>query len=142
AFFGGGHELIIAAPHFARDGHDARQLFSSGEMTREEHFQYFKFTIDAMSDIFASNRYIRYISIFQNWLSPAGASFDHLHKQLVGLDDWGASIRHQIEMIRQDRNIYNQNAANLAAMHNLIFAENEHAIAFAGIGHRHPTIEI
>ncbi|MDP4197948.1 MAG: DUF4921 family protein [Bacteroidota bacterium] len=142
AFFGGGHELVIAAPHFTRDATDATQLFSSGDMTPEEHHQYFKFTIDAMSDIFASNRYIRYISVFQNWLAPAGASFEHLHKQLVGIDDWGASIKHQIDMLRLDPNVYNSLAANLLSMHNLIFAENEEAVAFAGIGHRHPTIEV
>lgn len=142
AFFGGGHELIIAEPHFARGAFATDQLFSSGAMTHQEHYQYFKFTVDAMSDMFASNRYIRYISVFQNWLAAAGASFDHLHKQLVGIDDWGASIRHQIDLLRQEPNIYNELAANLLSMHNLIFAENEHAIAFAGIGHRHPTMEI
>jgi galactose-1-phosphate uridylyltransferase len=142
AFFGGGHELIIAAPHFRNGAKDASELFSSGDMTPEEHFQYVRFTIDAMTDIFAANRYIRYISVFQNWLPPAGASFDHLHKQLVGIDDWGASIRHQIDMLRQDPNIFNELGVNLAGMQNLIFAENEHAVAYAGIGHRHPTIEI
>ena len=142
AFFGGGHELIIASPHFVDGAKDATELFSSGSMTAEEHFQYVKFTIDSMVDMFAANRYIRYISIFQNWLAPAGASFDHLHKQLVGIDDWGASIRHQIDMLRADPNIYNELGANLSSMHNLTFAENDHAIAFAGIGHRHPTIEI
>src|ERR1039458_6786762 len=142
SFFGGGHEIIIAAPHFKPGATDAGEHFSSGDMTPEEHFQYFRFTIDAMSDIFATNRYIRYISVFQNWLAPAGASFDHLHKQLVGIDDWGASIRHQVDMLREDPNIYNELGANLAGMQNLIFAENDHAIAYAGIGHRHPTIEI
>lgn len=142
AFFGGGHELIITEPHFRQNAQDVSELFSSGDMTPEEHYQYFRFTIDAMIDIFAANRYIRYISVFQNWLPPAGASFDHLHKQLVGIDDWGASIRHQVDMLRQDPNIYNELGANLAGMQNLIFAENEHAVAWAGIGHRHPTIEV
>jgi galactose-1-phosphate uridylyltransferase len=142
AFFGGGHEVVIAKPHFAPGAVLDNQLFSSGEMSPEEHYQYFRFTIGAMQDIFASNRYIRYISIFQNWLAPAGASFDHLHKQLVGLDDWGSSIRHQVDMLRIDSNVYNEFGANLAAMHNLVFAENDWAIAFAGIGHRHPTLEI
>ena len=142
AFFGGGHELVIGNPHFLSNAGNDSQLFSSGDLTPEEHHQYFKFTIDSMIDIFASNRYIRYISVFQNWLAPAGASFDHLHKQLVGIDDWGASIRHQLDMLRQDPNIFNELGANLVGMHNLIFAENENAIAFAGIGHRHPTIEI
>jgi galactose-1-phosphate uridylyltransferase len=142
AFFGGGHELVIGNPHFTPNAANNSQLFSSGDLTPEEHHQYFKFTIDSMIDIFASNRYIRYISVFQNWLAPAGASFDHLHKQLVGIDDWGASIRHQLDMLRQDPNVFNELGANLVGMHNLIFAENENAIAFAGIGHRHPTIEV
>ena len=142
AFFGGGHEIVIANPHFIGNASDNSQLFSSGDFTPEEHHQYFKFTIDSMIDIFASNRYIRYISVFQNWLASAGASFDHLHKQLVGIDDWGTSIRHQLDMLRQDPNVFNELGANLVGMHNLIFAENENAIAFAGIGHRHPTIEI
>lgn len=142
AFFGGSHELIMAAPHFRADASTTDDLYSSSTMTADEHYQYFKFTVDAMTEIFAANRYIRYISVFQNWLAPAGASFDHLHKQLVGIDDWGASIRHQLDLLRQDPNIYNELSANLAAMHNLVFAENESAIAFAGIGHRHPTIEI
>lgn len=142
AFFGGSHELIIANQHFLPDATHDDQLFSSGDMTMEQHFQYFKFTVNAMTSILSRNQYARYISVFQNWLAPAGASFDHLHKQLVGLDEWGASIRHQVEMLRQDINVFNQYGANLAAMHNLIFAENESAIAFVGIGHRHPTLEI
>jgi galactose-1-phosphate uridylyltransferase len=142
AFFGGGHELIIARKHFEDGATNTSQLFSASGMTQDEHYQYVRFTVDTMTSIFDSNHYIRYISVFQNWLAPAGASFDHLHKQLVGLDDWGASIRHQIDMLRTDPNIYNQYAANLAAMLNLIIAENDSAIAFVGIGHRHPTIEI
>ena len=142
AFFGGSHELIIANPHFAPGATHDDQLFSSGDMTDDMHFQYFKFTVNAMTSIFARNQYARYISVFQNWLAPAGASFDHLHKQLVGLDEWGASIRHQTEMLRQDINVFNQFGANFAAMHNLVFAENDAAIAFVGIGHRHPTLEI
>jgi galactose-1-phosphate uridylyltransferase len=142
AFFGGSHELVIANQHFLPNATHDDQLFSSGDMTPEQHFQYFKFTVNAMTSIFERNQYARYISVFQNWLAPAGASFDHLHKQLVGLDEWGASIRHQTDMLRLDINVFNQYGANLAAMHNLIFAENDSAIAFVGIGHRHPTLEI
>jgi len=142
AFFGGGHELVIARRHF-KDGavYDA-ELYSSGEMTIEEHFRYFKFTVEAIKDITYTNRYVRYISVYQNWLRPAGASFDHLHKQLVSLDEWGASIQNQIKMLREDPNVYNEYGANFAAHHNLVFAENDFAIAYAGIGHRYPTIEI
>lgn len=141
-FFGGCHELIIARKHFREGAVTASDLSASGDLTDDEHFRYFTLTIDAIRDIIASNRYVRYVSVFQNWLRPAGASFDHLHKQLVSLDEWGASIQNQVKMLREDPNVYNEFGANFAAHHNLVFAENDHAIAYAGIGHRYPTIEI
>jgi galactose-1-phosphate uridylyltransferase len=142
AFFAGGHEQIIAKRHYKPGAQSTGDLYSSGEMTEDEHFQYFRMTIDAMRDITLNNRYVRYVSVFQNWLQPAGASFDHLHKQLVAVDEWGASISNQIKMLRDDPNAFNDLAANFAAHHNLVFAENEFAIALVGIGHRYPTIEI
>ncbi len=142
AMFGGVHEMIIARRHYKDNAEHDTDLFSSGEMTLEEHYQYFKMTIEAKRDVMNSNKYVRYISVFQNWLRPAGASFDHLHKQLVAIDDWGASIYRQTKMIREDPNIYNYLGANFAAQKNLVFAENDYAIAYAGIGHRFPTIEI
>ncbi len=142
AFFGGSHEMIIARRHYKPDAKLTSDLYSSGEMTLEDHYQYFKFTIDAMRDVTYANKYVRYISVFQNWLRGAGASFDHLHKQIVALDEWGSSIENQTKMIREDPNVYNQFGANFAAHHNLVFAENDFAIAYAGIGHRFPTIEI
>lgn len=142
AFFGGGHELIIARHHHKAGAEWDTDLFSSGEMTPDEHFYYFLFTIDALKDIYANNRYIRYVSVFQNWLKGAGASFDHLHKQLVGLDSWSVSIEAQIQMLRVDPNIYNEYGPNFAAHYNLVFAENEHAIALAAIGHRYPTLAV
>ncbi|HTX17570.1 MAG TPA: DUF4921 family protein [Bacteroidota bacterium] len=142
AFFGGCHEIIIGRKHFVDGAKYETQLHSSGEMTPEEHFQYFRFTVDAMRDMLSYNRYVRYISVFQNWLRPAGASVDHLHKQLVGLDEWGNSMLMQIQMLRDDPNIFNELGANFAAQYNLVFAENDYAIACVGIGHRYPTLEI
>lgn len=141
-FFGGGHELIVSKHHFKENAEYDADLKSSGDMTPEEHYMYIKFTIDAKEDIYLSNRYVRYVSVFQNWLRPAGASFDHLHKQLVALDEWGNTIAEQTEMIRKDPNVFNAYGANLAGMMNLNIAENDYAIAYAGIGHRYPTIEI
>ncbi len=142
SFFAGCHELIIARRHYIDNAEWTSDLCSSGELTQDEHYWYFKFTIDAMVDIMSSNRYVRYIAVFQNWLRPAGASFDHLHKQLVGLDAWGATIERQIAMVRENPNVYNEYAVNFAGYHNLVFAENENAIAFAGFGHRFPTVSI
>lgn len=142
SFFGGGHELIIAKHHYKQNAEWDADLHSSGEMTPEEHYRYIDFTIEAKENIYLSNRYVRYVSVFQNWLRPAGASFDHLHKQLVALDEWGNTITDQTEMIRKDPNVFNTYGANLAGMLNLIIAENDYAIAYAGIGHRYPAIEI
>src|SRR5581483_1023991 len=47
AFFAGGHELIVAARHFAEGATHDSQLCSSGEMTPDQHFRYFQFTIEA-----------------------------------------------------------------------------------------------
>ncbi|ACF14556.1 conserved hypothetical protein [Chloroherpeton thalassium ATCC 35110] len=142
AFFGGSHELIIAKRHYIDKARYDTQLYSSGEMTPEEHYQYFKFTTEALSDIYTNNRYVRYVSVFQNWLKLAGASFDHIHKQLVGLDSWSLSIENQIQMVRDNPNIFNEYGPNFAIHHNLVFAENNYAIAYAAIGHRYPTIAI
>jgi galactose-1-phosphate uridylyltransferase len=142
SFFGGCHELIIARDHYTDDAETETDLRSSGQLTPEEHSYYFRMSVASMKGIMLRNRYVRYVSVFQNWLKPAGASFDHLHRQLVGLDEWGASISRQVKMLKDDPNVFNEYGANFAAMYNLVFAENDHAIAFVGIGHRYPTIEI
>lgn len=142
AFFGGGHELIIGHRHFVDGATHDSELASSGTLSPEEHYRYLRFTIDALRDIYLENRYVRYVAVFQNWLTPAGASFDHLHKQLVAIDDRGAYNDMEIRLARANPNIYNEVAVNFAAYHNLVFAENDHAVAFAGFGHRFPTLEI
>ncbi len=140
AFFGGGHELIIPERHTLL--HDQTKVFSSGDMTPEEHYRYFCFTIDGIRDIFAHIRYAPYVSVFQNWLPEAGTSVEHLHKQLVAIDDRGVAIRRELKQLRRNKNAYNDDAANFAAYRNLMLAENDHAIAFVDIGHRYPTVAI
>ena len=142
AFFGGAHEVIPGGRHFRLGAQWDNELYSSGEMTTEEHYRYMRFTIDAMVDIYANNRYVRYVTIFQNWLQPAGASFDHLHKQLVGLDEWGAAIQAEVDLVRKNPKIYNESIVNFSAHYNLVFAENDHAIALSEFGHRYPTLAI
>jgi galactose-1-phosphate uridylyltransferase len=142
SFFGGGHELIVARRHFVPGAEFDNQLASSGTLSPEEHYQYMRFTIEAVRDIYVSNRYVRYVAVFQNWLKPAGASFDHLHKQLVAIDERGAQNELEVRLARTNPNIYNEAAVNFAAYRNLVIAENDHAIAFAGFGHRYPTLEV
>ncbi|MFH0795322.1 MAG: DUF4921 family protein [bacterium] len=142
ALFSGGHDLVIAGRHYREGAEFDSDLYSSGDMTPEEHYQYFNFTIEAAKDLCENNRYVRYISIFQNWLAEAGASFNHLHKQIVSLDEWGTSVESEVDLTYQNPNIYNEYAANFAGYHNLVFAENEQAIAFVSIGHRSPTLAV
>ena len=142
AFFGGGHELIVAQRHYKPGARYEVELCSSGELTPEEHYRYFTFTIEAMKNIVEDNRHVRYVSVFQNWLSNPGASFDHLHKQLVAIDEWGVAIEREIARFRGNRNYYNAMGPNFAGYHNLVFAENDYAIAYVEIGRRYPTIAV
>ena len=142
AFFGGGHEVIIARRHFVDGATHNRQLASSGTLTPEEHYQYLRFTIDAARELYVHNRYVRYVAVFQNWLNPDAASFDHLHKQLVAIDERGVQNEIELQRVRANPNLYNEAAVNFAAYRNLVVAENDHAIAYAGFGHHYPTLEI
>jgi len=141
-FFGGGHDVIVARRHFVDGATDDTQVASSGTLTPEEHYQFMAFTIEGARALYATNRYARYVAVFQNWLKPAGASFDHLHKQLVAIDERGAQHEATLEQLRVNPNLFNEHAVNYASYKNLVIAENDHAIMFAGFGHRYPTIEI
>ncbi|WP_080794189.1 DUF4921 family protein [Corynebacterium pacaense] len=141
-YFAGGHDVIIARRHFTDDAVDDSQLASSGTLTPEEHAAFIRFTVDGIRDLYKRNRYAPYVVAFQNWLKPAGASFDHLHKQLVAIDERGNQSNLEIANLRQNPNMYNEWAVDYAGYQNLIIAENDHAVAFAGFGHRYPTLEI
>ncbi|NLT30495.1 MAG: DUF4921 family protein [Propionibacterium sp.] len=141
-FFGGGHDVIVARRHYVDGATTDDELAGSGTLTPEEHYRYIKFTARATESLYAQNRYVRYVAVFQNWLKPAGASFDHLHKQLVAIDERGVQNEHELQVVRHNANIYNEAATNYAGYQNLVIAENDHAIAFAGFGHRYPTLEI
>ena len=142
SFFAGGHELIIGKRHFIEGAENSSQKASSGALTPEEHYQFINFTINALKDIYLTNRYVRYVTVFQNWLNQAGASFDHLHKQLVAIDGISASNAAEFRMARDNPNMYNDFAVNYAGYQNLVFAENDYAVAFADFGHRYPSLAI
>lgn len=142
AFFGGCHDLIVFGRHYPPGAQYDSQLCSSGELTQEEHYQYFQFTIRGIRDILDNNRYTRYVIAFQNWRMAAGASFDHLHKQLVALDEWGTFMDREVELANRNPNIYNEMVANFASYSNRVIAENDHAILFVDVGHRFPTVAV
>ena len=141
-FFGGCHELLIGRKHFVAGAESHHELCSSGELSPDEHYQYLLLAVDTLLDIYRQNPFVRYISVFQNWLKPAGASFDHLHKQLVGLDEWGVQMSSETESLRGNPNLYNELGSNFAIYNSLLIAENDYAMAFTEIGHRFPTVAI
>ena len=141
-FFGGGHDLIVARRHFIDGATHDSQLASSGTLSVDEHERFVSYTIESTRMAYDINRYARYVAVFQNWLKPAGASFDHLHKQLVTIDERGAQHEATLARLRGNANLFNEAGPNYAARRNLVIAESAHAVAFAGFGHRYPTIEI
>lgn len=140
-FFASTHDVIVGRRHYVDGATRSDQLASSGALTPTEHREYLDLTIDAMAELYATNPHVRYVAAFQNWLKPAGASFDHLHKQIVGIDEFGTSTDLDIDAARRDPRVFEELIA-YARSHDLVVAENAHAIAFAGFGHRYPSIEI
>ena len=141
-YFASNHQVVVARRHFVDGATDDSQLAGSGTLTPDEHHAYVRLTLDAARDLYRDNTHARYVSIFQNWLRPAGASFDHLHKQLVAIDELGAQMRWETDRLRREPNLYEQWGVGYAAEQGLVIACTRSAVAFAGVGHRFPSIEI
>lgn len=141
-FFGGFHDVVVARRHYVDGATREDQLAGSCTLTPEEHRQYIDFTVGAIQWMFEMNPLIRNVAGFQNWLSPAGASFDHLHKQVVGFDALGPRREEEIARLASDPDVFQHAILDPVTAHRLQVAENDHAIAFVGIGHRYPAIEV
>jgi galactose-1-phosphate uridylyltransferase len=140
--FAASHDVIIARRHLVDGAQYADELAGSGTLTPTEHHEYLTFTIDAMQDLYGSRRGVAYVTAFQNWLRPAGASFDHLHKQVVALDELGPQMERERLLLRDDPELFNRRVIEPALRHGLVVARNEHAVAIAGVGHRYPALEV
>ena len=140
--FAGNHQVIVARRHFVDGATDDSQLSSSGTLTAEEHCAYTGLAIRAMRDLYRDNPAARYVSVFQNWLRPAGSSFDHLHKQVVAIDEFGAQLTREAGRLREEPDLYARWGTEYAAEQGLLIAHTASAVAFAGVGHRYPSIEV
>lgn len=140
-FFSGGHDVIIARRHFIDDATDASQLAGSGTLTPEEHYQYLRMTTAGIEDLYSLDPAVKYVVAFQNWLKPAGASFDHLHKQLVAIDERAVQTNAEIDRIRQHPEIY-ADIMQVVATRQLLVAQNDYGIVIAGFGHRYPGLAV
>lgn len=137
-----GHQLVIPRRHHVPGATMSDQLASAGELTVAEHRTYVRLSIEAMAGLYADNPAARYVSVFQNWLRPAGASFEHLHRQLVAIDEVGEHVEAAARQLELDPAAFNHLALDVAVRERLLVAANEHAVAFAGFGHRYPSIEV
>ncbi|OFE15420.1 DUF4921 domain-containing protein [Humibacillus sp. DSM 29435] len=140
--FAGNHQVIAARRHYLDGATDDSQLASSGTLTPEEHCQYTAFAVSAMHDLYRGNPHARYVAVFQNWLRPAGASFDHLHKQIVAIDELGAQLEREAVRVQSEPDLYARWGAGYAAEQGLVVARTPTAVAFAGVGHRYPSLEV
>lgn len=140
--FGGSHDLVVAGRHVTTTPGGNGAPLGAGDLRPEEHAAYLDLTIRAVEDLHAQNPHVRYVVTFQNWLHAGGASFDHLHKQLVGIDGWGAILENEARLAREDPGIYNEAVVDRASQWGLVLAENDHAILLVDLGHRHPTLGV
>lgn len=140
--FAANHQVIIARRHYAAGATDDSQLVGSGQLTPEEHWKYVDFAIRAMRDLYRDNEFARYVSVFQNWLSPAGASFDHLHKQVVAIDELSVQTVLEAARLSEEPDLYARWGEAYAAERGLVVASTPSAVAFVGVGHRYPSLEI
>ncbi|AXE37594.1 DUF4921 family protein [Acidipropionibacterium virtanenii] len=141
-FFAGGHDVVLARRHYADDATTTAGLAGSGTLSVLEHRAFIAATVATMGNLYASNPEARYVAAFQNWLKPAGASFDHLHKQLVAIDDIGHSNDEVLSRATGDPAMFNRWGPDFAIGHNHILAANDDAVAFVGFGHRYPSVEV
>lgn len=140
--FGGTHDVVVARRHFLDDATQDDELASCGDLSPDEHHAYLLLTIDTAHRLARANPGVRQVVVFQNWLRPAGASFDHLHRQLVAIDQVGPRTVRELALLAADPQLLTAAVLDPAARARLVIAENAHAIAIAGVGHAHPTIEV
>lgn len=142
AFFGGSHDLIVSGRHYQDAAITEADLLSSGTLSLQEHFLFLSFTLNAVSETHRENPYVKHVAVYQNWLSQAGASFDHLHKQVLGVDTWGAGIHRRLEVLRRFPPFYNQVLLATCKARGLVLAENDQAVAVVEPGHIYPCLAV
>lgn len=142
AFFASSHDLIIARRHFIDGAQTDHDLAGSGTLTPEEHRAFIALTARSARELLERGEHVRAVAVFQNWLRPAGATFDHLHKQLVAIDELGPETQAVLARLAERPDATETDLLDVARANDLVIAENDHATMIAGFGHRFPSIEI
>lgn len=140
--FAGAHDVVVARRHHVDGAEHADQLAGAGTLTPDEHHRFVRFTVDAMRSLYEEQPHARYVSAFQNWLRPAGASFDHLHKQVVAIDEAGPRVDGLLGRLRADPGLVRRRVLDVAEENGLVVARTEHAVAVAAVGRPYPSFEV
>lgn len=140
--FASGHMVVIARHHYVPEATTDDELCGTGRLRVGDHARYVGLTVQTMRELYEQNPHVQLVSTFQNWLKPAGASFDHLHKQLVSVDDVGPDLRIQLERLRAEPDLYQRWGVDYAEQQGLVVASNANAVLVAGVGHRFPALEV
>ncbi len=138
--FFGSHELIVAGAHFRPHAEWDHEVVSSGDLDPARHRKYIAYTADSARDILAANPKAQYVAVFQNWLSGAGASFEHLHKQLAGLDRPGPYVEQILQALKEDPSLFNRRFLAPALERDWVVASNRYAVAVAAFGTQLPSV--
>ena len=139
--FAGGHDVIVARRHYVDGATRTDQNASAGTLSVAEHRAYIGYTIAALKDLYNLNPAVKYVTAFQNWLKPDGASFDHLHKQLVAVDEYGVQIESEATRVASNPAIYRQ-ILHYVGHRQMMILGNDYAVGFADFGHRYQTIAV
>lgn len=140
--FAGAHDVVVARRHYVDGARFEDELAGPGTMTPDEHHRFVAFTVDAVRSLYDEQPHARYVVAFQNWLRPAGASFDHLHKQVIAVDEPGPRLDVVLGRLRADPDVVRRRVLAHAQEQGLVVARTEHAVALAGVGHTYPALEV
>jgi galactose-1-phosphate uridylyltransferase len=140
--FAGSHDVVVARRHHVDGATHDDQLAGAGTLTPDEHHRFVAFTVEAVRSLYAEQPHAAYVAAFQNWLRPAGASFDHLHKQVIAIDEPGPRLAGVLARVREDREVVRRQVLRHAERNGLVVARTDHAVALAGVGHTYPAFEV
>lgn len=133
-FYAGFHELLTSGRHYLPGAQDDSRIFHSGNISYQVHRVSYEMTIKSMADMVNCNPHILFIAVFQNWLSSAGASFQHWHKHILGLDFWGDHLVQEALLVQSNPSLYRDFIFTVAQAEHLFLAENKHALAYIELG--------
>ncbi len=106
AFIGGFHELLTSGRHYLKGADSKDKIFHSGAISAEEHRTAYNMVIQRIKAMKERNPYIKFVCVFQNWLHGAGASFEHWHKQILGIDFWGRNLERERGLYQKNKSAY------------------------------------